>query len=303
MFDRVAIHLKLPSNDPGAEPRLARSVAFAEADDELDKRGRVRASHRGFRFRYANGFLQAWGSLHTFAHGHNLGIFTATNVRAAILEFAGALDVPPEKLTIHGLEVGVNLPVAESPRLFLESLASHKGSPFAALKPPAGAARPLEYGAHHSEYRLKYYNKGIYSRRKGRFLPDTVAPHLLRYEVVFECLRPMRKITGLAELTLADLPRPPIMAAFANQLRFHWSATKRHQILDYDDLSLAEAALLHAAADPAFWQAMRASQARSTYDRNKAKATALLRQRTAPHPYDAVFARELERLLQLPADA
>ena len=299
MFDDTTLHLTLPGNDTSAEQRLARSVAFAESDGQPDERGRIGAAHRGLRLKYspATGFLQVRGSLHTFAHGHNLGTFTAAEARAACAELASVLDVPPERLTVHRLEVGVNLPVADSPRLFLESLASHKGSPFTALKPPAGAARPLEYGAHHSEYRLKYYNKSEYSRRKGRCLPNTVAPHLLRYEVVFECQRPMRKVTGLSGLTLADLPRPHVMTAFANHLRLHWSATKRRQILDYADLSLAEAALLHAAADPSFWQAMRANQARSTYDRNKAKATALLRQRTAPHPYDAVFARELERLL------
>ncbi|ALW84163.1 hypothetical protein AUC43_03045 [Hymenobacter sedentarius] len=251
----------------------------------------------------AAGFLQIRGSLHTFAHGHNLGTFTAAEARAACAELAGVLDVPPERPTVHRLEVGLNMPVAFSPRQFIESLASHKNRPFVALTPPPKASRPLLYGAHHSDYRVKFYDKGAYSRLQGRHLPDTAAPHLLRYEVVFERQRPMLTVTGLSTLTLADLPRPPVIAAFANHLRTHWNLTQRRQHMNYADLSLSDAALLHAATDVAFWEIMRATQPRSTYARNKARATALLRERTEPHPYDAVFARELASITQLAAAA
>jgi hypothetical protein len=266
VYDNATLHLTLPGNDPGAEQRLANSLAFAESDGQADERGRIGATHRGLRLKYApvTGFLQVRGSLHTFAHGHNLGTFTAAEARAACAELAGVLDVPPKRLTVH---------------------------------------RPLEYGAHHAAYRLKFYDKGAYSKLQGRHPPNNAAPHLLRYEVVFERQRPMLTVTGLSELTLADLPRPPVMTAFANHLRLHWNVTQRRQHMNYADLSLADAALLHAATDVAFWEAMRATQARSTYTRNKAKATALLRERTEPHPYDAVFARELESITHLAAAA
>ena len=302
MYDNATLHLTLPGNDSGAQQRLARSVAFAGSDGEPDERGRIGAAYRGLRVKFspATGFLQIRGSLHTFAHGHNMGTFAAHEARAACLELADVLDMPPDWFTVHKLEVGVNLPVPDSPRSFLESLASHKNSPFVALSPPPKANRPLLYGAHHSAYRVKFYDKGAYSRLQGCQLPSTAAPHLLRYEVVFKQARPMLTVTGLSALTLADLPRPPVMAAFANHLRTHWNTTQRRQHMNYADLSLADAALLHAATDVAFWEAMRATQPRSTYARNKAKSTALLRERTEPHPYDAVFAHELERLTQLP---
>ena len=113
----------------------------------------------------------------------------------------------------------------------------------------------------------------------------------------------MLTITGLSELTLADLRRPSVMTAFANHLHTHWNITQRRQHMNYADLSLADAALLHAATDVAFWEIMRATQPRNTYARNKAKATTLLRGRTEPHPYDAVFARELASITQLAAAA
>ena len=298
MYDNTHLHLTLP--DEAAERRLADSEAFAGADGQPDHRGRIRAAYRGLRLEYApeTRFLRVRGSPHTFAQGDNSGTFTASEVATACRDLAGALDMPAEWLTVHKLEVGVNLPVADSPRAFLESLASHKNAPFTALKPPAGAARPLEYGAHHAAYRLKMYDKGQYNRLQGRYPPGTAAPHLLRYELVFERMRPMCTVTGLPILTLADLPRPHVMAAFAAHLRTHWNLTQRHAYMNYTGLPFADAALLHAANDATFWDAMRQSQPRSTYARNRAKAKRLLRERAEPHPYDATFAREMEQLTQ-----
>lgn len=298
VYDNAHLHLVLP--DAEDERRLAQSEAFAEADSELDSRGRVRAAHRGMRLRYdpKSRFLLVQGSLHTFAQGHNAGVFTAPEVATACRDLAGALDMPPEWLTVHKLEVGVNLPVADSPRAFLESLASHKNAPFTALKPPAGATRPLEYNAYHAAYRVKAYNKGEYNRLQGRYPPSTAAPHLLRYELVFERMRPMCTVTGLSLITLAELPRPPVMAAFAAHLRAHWKLTQRHDPMNYTGLSVFDAALLHAANDVAFWKAMQQGQPRNTYSRNRAKAKALLLDRAEPHPYDATFARELAYLTQ-----
>lgn len=124
--------------------------------------------------------------------------------------------MPAERLTVRRLEVGLNLLVPTPPRPFLKSLISHKKRLFKALNPPAGAARPLEYSAFHSAYRLKFYDKGAYARLKGEPHPPG---HLLRYELVYTQARPLLTTTGLATLTLADLPRPPVRAAFRAQLR------------------------------------------------------------------------------------
>ena len=298
MYDNTHLHLVLPDAD--AERRLANSEAFAGADSQLDHRGRIRAAYRGLRLEYTpeTRFLRVRGSPHTFAHGDNTGTFTAPEVATACRDLAGALDMPPEWLTVRKLEVGVNLPVADSPRAFLESLTSHKNAPFTALRPPAGATRPLEYGAHHAAYRVKLYNKGDYNRLQGRYPPGNAAPHLLRYEVVFERMRPMLTVTGLPLITLADLPHPPVMAAFAAHLRTHWNLIQRHNPMNYTGLSLFDAALLHSAPDVAFWKAMQQSQPRNTYARNRAKAKALLLDRAEPHPYDAAFDRELTQLTQ-----
>jgi hypothetical protein len=237
------------------------------------------------------------GSLHTFAHGHNAGRFTAPEIGAACAELAEALAMPPAWLTVRRLEAGVNLRVPTAPRPFLESLVSHKKSRFTALNPPPGAVRPLEYGAFHSAYRLKFYDKGAYARLKGEPHPPG---HLLRFEVVYTQARPLLTAIGQNTLTLADLPRPPVLAAVAAHLRLHWNTTQRRTPLDYTGLSLSDSALLHAATDLAFWEAMRRTQPRATYQRNRARAAQLLqhlKQRTEPHPFEAVLAHELEALV------
>ncbi|ALD21322.1 hypothetical protein [Hymenobacter sp. DG25A] len=296
MYDNQHLHFLLPAFDAGAEQRLARSPAFAQVSGEPDSRGRLRASYRGLRLDYvpATRWGRVRGSLHTFAHGHNAGRFTASEIEAACAELSEVLAMPAEWLTVRRLEVGLNLSVPTPPRPFLESLISHKKSLFTALNPPAGAARPLEYCAFHSAYRLKFYDKGAYARLKGEPHPPG---HLLRYELVYTQARPLLTATGLATLTLADLPRPPVRAAFLAQLRLQWNLTHRRTPMDYTGLPLSDSALLHAANDVAFWEAMRKTQPRATYKRNRARAMQLLQQgqqRTEAHPYEVVFTRELE---------
>jgi len=298
VYDNAHLSLTLPAGDLSAEGRLAYSKAFEGSDGQPNGKGWVRSEYRGARFEFhpEQRRVRVRGSLHTFAHGDNIGRFTAPDIAATCIELAEVLDMPARWLEVHKLEVGVNLPLPTSPRPFLESLTSHKGSPFTALNPPPGASRPLAYGAHHSAYRLKFYDKGTYSRLQGRQPPPTAAPHLLRYEMVFERQRPMLTVTGLPTLTLADLPRPPVMAAFASHLRKHWNLTRHRQHLNYNGLPLANAVLLHAASDSAFWEAMRSTQPRNTYTRNRTKASRLLHERTEPHPYGVIFTQELDRL-------
>ncbi|MCR5889451.1 hypothetical protein LRS06_17075 [Hymenobacter sp. J193] len=298
VYDNTHLHFQLPAAGTGAELRLARAPAFATCSGEPDEQGRLTAIYRGLRLEYvpATGWGRVRGSLHTFAHGHNTGPFGWMEAALACDELAVALAMPPDWLTVRRLEVGLNIPVPTPPREFLQSLVSHKKSLFTALKPPAGAARPLEYSAFHEAYRLKFYDKGTYARLQGQPHPPG---HLLRFEVVYSRARPLQQLTGYAPLTLADLPRPLVLAAFQEQLRLQWYRTQRLTPMDYTGLSLADSALIHAANDPAFWEAMRKSQPRATYTRNHARARRLLeqlRQRAEAHPFDVAFERGLEGL-------
>ncbi|UOG76819.1 hypothetical protein MTX78_09510 [Hymenobacter tibetensis] len=299
MYDSLNARSTLP--DEEAEQHLARSPAFLDNDGATDAKGWVRVQRRGMRIDYKpdSRELRVRGSLQTFAQGHNLGTFTAPQVHQACTDLAAYVGLPPDSLRIVGLEAGVNIPVATSPRPFLESLASHKTAPFAATKPPHGATRPLEYGAYHSDYWVKVYDKGKYSQLQGRSLPATGPPHLARYEVVYRRARPLVQLTGLAQLTLADLPKPEVLAVVLADIQRHWNLIQhRHhmQDSDFDGLTFSEAALLAVADNTAFWEAMRKKQAPSTYKRNRARAKELLAQRAEVNPYDDALNKELARL-------
>ncbi|WP_324675543.1 hypothetical protein [Hymenobacter sp. GOD-10R] len=302
MIDETRFRGKIDPNDHVSVHRLSRSPAFYEATSEPDERGRIRSAYRGFRldYFYATGEIQGKGSLQSFAQGSNVARFTAQEIKAACIDLASAVDLPPEQLQISRLEAGVNLPLAESPKEFLAGLMSHQKALFTATDPPSKATRPLLYNAYHTERRLKFYDKGEYNRLQGRPLSPDGPPHLLRYEIAYQRAKILQRLTGLPELTLANLYEPQVLEALANDLVKQWECTQRHQLMNYNGLSLAEATLLHVATDTAFWEAMRKTLPRSTYERNRSRAQALLQQRREPHLYDQVFARELNELLPSP---
>ncbi|QNE40901.1 hypothetical protein F1C16_15685 [Hymenobacter sp. NBH84] len=303
MYDYVNLRATLPDSE--AEQRLGRAPAFASSDGATDAKGWVRVQHRGLRIDYfpETRKVRIRGSLHTFAQGHNLGRFTAADVTKACADVAAVVDLPPESLAVVGLEAGLNIPSANSPRPFLENLASHKGAPFAAMKPPNGATRPLEYGAYHSDYWVKLYDKGKYSQLQGRPLPANGPPHLLRYEIVYRRIRPLLRLTGLESLTLADLPRPEVMAVVQADISTHWKLTHHRtmQNPDYTGLNFSDATLLVVADNLAFWAAMKKSQPASTYKRHRRRAQELLAQRAEASPYDEALTQELARLDIAPA--
>ena len=304
MYDDLHLRFELTAPYAQAERALANSPAFAHAAQEEDDNGRLR-----FRAKYKNLRLTYWpdqrrglvrGSLHSFAHGTNGTPFTAGDVSRACAELAAALTLPPTALVVSRLEVGVNLDVPTPPRKFLELLDHHKRSPFAAMVPPAGVSRPLGYVAGHTDYRVKVYDKGAHLSCQGKPLPK--GSHLLRYEVAFTRAREVLNITGRTQITLADLPDPAVMGAFAGYLQKQWDLVDRHMDFDYTGLSMADAKLLRAGADTKFWEGTRATTPPSTYKATKARYRKLQRQAAhcvGLHPYDLLLPKQLEALLPL----
>lgn len=301
MYDNLNARSSLP--DEEAEKALALSPAFAGHDGEPNAKGWLTTEYRGLRISYKreNRMVRIRGSLHTFHHGHNMGQFSAAQVRQACIELAAAVGLAPEALQIVGLEAGVNLPSTVSPRPFLENLAGHKRSPFTAIKPPKGSTRPLEYGAFHGDYWVKAYDKGGYSRLQGRPLPSTAPPHLLRFEVVYTRARPLLHLTRLAVLTLADLPKSEVMAAIKDNILAHWNATEhRHQIQesDFTGLNFSDGLLLLAANNALFWKAMKKqSKSDSTYKRKQKRLKELLSQQVTVNPYTDTLHQQLASMV------
>ena len=167
MYDFLQFRFDLPPG-PDAERALATAPILAAAVDiaPYGSPPHIRGSYRGLRLDYwpdsRRGRLR--GSLHSFAYGHNAGPFPPAAVGLACRELAEAVGVAPELLWMQRLEAGLNLTLPTAPGPILEALTHHKGRPFVGVVPPARAPRPLEYVAFHTDYRIKVYDKGTYSR-------------------------------------------------------------------------------------------------------------------------------------------
>ena len=101
---------------------------------------------------------------------------------------------------------------------------------------------------------------------------------------------------------LQDLTKPDILRAFATELQKHWYLTQRRLPMDYSGLSLSDAALLHAANDIDFWEAMRKTQPRATYKRNRSRASQLLhklKQCGSENPYNVLFDKLLLHFIHI----
>jgi hypothetical protein len=306
MYDYISFRFELPAATFEREQSLGHAPAFADAVEEVDKHGRykVRALYKGLRIEYYPGQHYGYvrGSLHTFAQNSNVGAFTAPAVARACDELATALDLPQEALVVRRMEVGVNLASNDSPREFLATLVSHKASRFAALSPPAGIVRPMEYEACHANYRLKYYDKGAYLARQGQ--PLRAGCHLLRFEVKFTRAVEIEKLVGRPRLTLADLPDPDVWGIFAAHLIKQWNTTTRRHKMNYSGLDIDDALLLRSANDTDLWEAMKATTPPSTYKRRKRKLKLLCERNEAqegPHPYDTLIRAQVAALAPVPA--
>lgn len=300
MYDYLNLHFTIPQPVHEYEAALDRSLAFAGSTGQVDETGCIRVEYRGLRIEYRpdDNWGRVRGSLHSFAQGSNVGVFTAAEVARACIDLASSMNLPAEVFVVKRLEAGVNLVVPTPPLPFLESLSHHKKSPFWPVSPPAGCLRPLEYYANHMDYKLKYYDKGTYTRRQGKPLPKG-CHHLLRFEVVFTRARGLHQLTGREPLTLADLPTVGVLASMADCLHQRWQETVRRVPPDYAGLPFSHASLLHSGNDLDWWEAVQPTTPLSTFKANRMLYLRLQREamkRVGPHPYDLLLPEHLQVL-------
>jgi hypothetical protein len=270
------------------------SAAFAQWDGILDNHGR--AVVRGFRgltwsLHHTKGRLRISGSVPTFANGHNVQLLPFSEAALATEALAAAVGLPAGRLVVKGLELSADIELPTSPRPFLESLSHHRQSKFCAVTPPKGVARPLEYNAPHSNYRVKYYDKGAWAAHQGNPLPP--GQHKLRYEVVCTRARPINALLNQAQVTLADLATPSFYLAAATELRKHWQLTVRRTAPNFTGLKLKDSSLLHSGASPEYWRGLKEAKIpQITINRQKAhykKLAAAAQERAGVDVYNQRF--------------
>jgi hypothetical protein len=300
MFDEMRLRINLPIQDQAAMEMAHNSKFFQQFTGECDAQGYMRCLHRGMRLKYNPETGKGWvkGSLHSFIKGHNNGFLGAQEVFRACGELTTELGIPAQCLVLYSLETGVNLASKQVPTQFLSSLHHHKNSRFYTLRPPRGSVRPMEFLASHAEYGVKFYDKAAYARKKGNPVPP--GKQILRFEVQYYCSRQLRKITGLEQVTLADLANSAVFGAFAAELKKHWQLSQRQLQTCYEGLNIHQGLLLNAANDNTIWRGTRARTPKSTHQRYRKQAMQLHRnaaKKMGPHFFDLLFEETLGSMI------
>lgn len=177
----------------------------------LDMCMKQRQSKDGYRF-------ELKGSLHKYYNYglHNYNQYTFNKLVQTINGLTNVIGISANDLELHGLEIGVNIPLPFAPTLLLKNLVSYGNKGFALIDKKQ-AKLGLQCAL--SQYTLKIYNKGLQSKTKD---------NILRFEVKVNKMAVLEKY-GLK--TLSDLQQPKkvyplVFLLLDTAKRIIWTDTK-----------------------------------------------------------------------------
>ncbi|MEO5990317.1 MAG: hypothetical protein ABIP68_01670 [Ferruginibacter sp.] len=140
--------------------------------------------------------LSIKGSLHKWHNQgkHNANQFYFNDVKEAIFNLCTLLNIPADKINVHGLEIGINLTVPFPILRLFKAMVSYKGKPFTQINK---ASEEKGFVCSLNEYELKIYDKGKQSR--------TGEKNLLRFEVKVKKMRYLKNtFKNFSDLMVKD---------------------------------------------------------------------------------------------------
>ncbi|GGB01826.1 hypothetical protein [Puia dinghuensis] len=237
-----------------------------------------RASFRGLNMELkpaATGYrLTINGSLHKYHNGgeHNADAFPFTGLLDTISGLCAAIGVMPDRLELHGIEIGLNIPLPFTPLRVLNNAVCYKNKPFQLIH-----KRNKRKGLLCClwDYDIKLYDKAAQS--------DTDCGDLLRFEVK---VNKMRYLDGYGLTHLEALTDPgkvyPLIQVLTDALGGIIWTDKAAQLDRMNDREQKQWLYL---GSPASWEAMNKYQLRDSR-----KKLAALFGRYVDHPISAVIA-------------
>lgn len=289
MYD--AINARFLIQDEGQHEALLVSEAFG--NQRSIRHDHIQARWKGFELYLKPYELLVRGSLHSLAHGHNVGRFTRPALIESIGTLSEALNLTADQLTLYRVEFGVNLPMNEQPTLFLDTLRMHRGRLFYPMRRPGDKGRPIGLFAPHENCEIKCYDKSRYTR-----LTRPCPQNILRFEVKVTGIRWLLHLLQRAGLTLADLPDPTLMHELGAILEREWHHSLPPEVPPLANVKPSHAALLLAADNFTKWEPyLKTLESRKRENQRKAVRELRHCYPTAPHPLTSVFRDELDHLL------
>lgn len=152
------------------------------------------------------------GSLHKFHNfgEHNAGAYTMPELQNTISGLANVLGIDPASVALHGLEIGVNVPLPYSPQTVIKNLVSYKGCRFIANGRNSNHKGVI---CELAQYSLKVYDKGKQAEKAG---------NILRIEIA---ISKMQKLISYGITSLADLQNPNKVFPLVSLLLDAWEQT------------------------------------------------------------------------------
>jgi hypothetical protein len=180
--------------------------------------------YENFQIRIKNGYAEIRGSIHKFWNGGtNENDFRYSELVKAILRLCCDLDIEPEKVSLHNLEIGVNIHPSYCADDLLKQAIVYKNSP--PLRPYAGGNARFDFLEFYKDgYYLKIYDKG---RQYG-------VQNTLRIEVKAMTAKQM-KVASIS--TLGDLMKLDKLKTLSKEL------IKKTSAIVFDDPSVLMKAL------------------------------------------------------------
>ena len=165
------------------------------------------AEYRGLKLSIRpGGEVSLRGSLHKYHEGGtNYDDFSLIDIQNVVRELTEIFEFAPEKAVINFIEIGVNIPLEQSPTELIKMLVMYHNTPFTQMRTTGEG-----YGkvAETQRFDAKLYDKS---------LQYGLEEYLLRIEGKIKRMAYLTKY-GINNLTLGDLTEPKYYPAFCNIL-------------------------------------------------------------------------------------
>lgn len=192
-------------------------VAMSYSTVETFHKGKVKSSLqttgsiRGMKLKlYNSGLTEISGSIHKYLNydefsddSHNYDDFTYDRLSYSIDDLMDRLELSPDKLSIHNIEIGVNIDLGIPPQDYFDKVLNHKYK-LPETKHFGGKGYLLQW--QYDDYIVKNYHKQ---------LQYGLDRQIVRFELK---VMAMKHLNRLGHYYLSDLKNPEILLHFCSKL-------------------------------------------------------------------------------------
>ena len=185
--------------------------------------------------------IEIIGSITTFYQGHNACDLSFNELEIAFDKLSKIFDVTTKELKVKLLEFGFTIPIKLRVSEVLANLIKHKNG---RIEEQTKGINLVEKKFRHSNYILKYYDKGVEQSEKG----NKIEGYNIRIEQVFK-----KKHIPKSIQTIADLLQKDSIGKLFIELLAQWNCTLKKPTIDTAKFTQLQLYTYYAKLNPLFW--------------------------------------------------